>query len=198
MLKTILSVSGRPGLFKLISNGKNMVIVESLIDKKRLPIYARDKVVSLGDIAMYTTEDEVPLRDVLVSIKKKESGNKASILPSAKPEELKAYLGEVLPNFDGDRIYSSDIKKLINWYNLLTEAGIDFETVESADELEAEETNNTAEAEPKAEKEKVTKTSKTKTDEEKPKKTAASKAKSEKTTEEKPAKKSAANKKSDK
>ncbi|NDW08201.1 DUF5606 domain-containing protein [Dysgonomonas sp. 520] len=134
MLKTILSVSGKPGLFKLVSNAKNMVIVESLTDKKRMPIYARDKVVSLGDIAMYTTEDEVPLRDVLVSIKQKENGAKASTPSTAKPEELKAFLGEVLPNFDKERIYNADIKKLINWYNLLIESDIDFETVEKAEE----------------------------------------------------------------
>ena len=136
MLKTILSVSGKPGLFKLVSNGKNMVIVESLIDKKRMPIYARDKVVSLGDIAMYTTEDEVPLRDVLKAIKEKENGEKASILPSAKPDELKAFLGEILPNFDKDRIYNADIKKLISWYNLLIESGIDFEKEEDVSEEE--------------------------------------------------------------
>lgn len=134
MLKTILSVSGKPGLYKLVSNGKNMVIVESLIDKKRLPIYARDKVVSLGDIAMYTLEEEVPLRDVFISIKKKENGGKTSVPHTAKPDDLKKYLSEVLPNYDKDRIYNADIKKLISWYNLLTEAKIDFETEETPNE----------------------------------------------------------------
>ncbi|MDH6353754.1 hypothetical protein M2132_000071 [Dysgonomonas sp. PH5-45] len=135
MLKTILSVSGKPGLYKLVSSAKNMIIVESLIEKKRFPIHARDKVVSLGDIAMYTQQGEEPLKNVLSSIKKKENGAKASVLPTAKPEELKAFLAEVLPDFDGDRIYSSDIKKLIGWYNLLIEAEIDFEAEdESVDE----------------------------------------------------------------
>lgn len=134
MLKTILSVSGKPGLYKLVSNGKNMVIVESLIDKKRLPIYARDKVVSLGDIAMYTLEEEVPLKDVFTSIKKKENGAKASIPHTSKPEDLRKYLSEVLPNYDKDRVYDSDIKKLISWYNLLTDAEIDFEAEETPNE----------------------------------------------------------------
>lgn len=138
MLKTILSVSGKPGLYKLISSGKNMVIVESLTDNKRLPIYARDKVVSLGDIAMYTDEGEVPLKDVLISMKKKENGEKASILPTAKPEELRSYFAEILPTFDRERVYPTDIKKLINWYNLINTANIDFETENSASEENVE------------------------------------------------------------
>lgn len=126
MLKTILSVSGKPGLFKLISNGKNIVIVESLADKRRLPIYARDKVVSLGDIAMYTDEDEVPLKDVLTTVFKKENGVKSSIDPNSKPEELRKYFAEILPNYDRDRVYDADIKKLLKWYNLLIDSGLSF------------------------------------------------------------------------
>ena len=72
MLKTILSISGKPGLYKLVSQGKNMLIVESLADKKRFPAYGNEKIISLGDIAMYTDADEVPLKDVLLSMKKKE------------------------------------------------------------------------------------------------------------------------------
>ncbi len=138
VLKTILSVSGKPGLFKLISNAKNMVIVESLADKRRLPIYARDKVVSLGDIAMYTEMDEVPLQNVLLTIQNKENGAKASIAPTAKPEELRKYFSEILPDYDRDRVYDSDIKKLIVWYNLLTEAGYTFEIEEGEDDAQAE------------------------------------------------------------
>ena len=74
MLKTILSISGKPGLYKLISQGKNMLIVESLVDKKRFPAYGNEKIISLGDIAMYTDAEEVPLKDVLLSMKKKENG----------------------------------------------------------------------------------------------------------------------------
>ena len=73
MLKTILSISGKPGLYKLISQGKNMLIVESLVDKKRFPAYGNEKIISLGDIAMYTDTEEVPLKDVLLSMKKKKS-----------------------------------------------------------------------------------------------------------------------------
>ncbi len=143
MLKTILSISGKPGLFKLVSHGKNMLIVESLTDKKKVPAYAKDKVISLGDIAMYTDEAEVPLHEVLTNVKKKENGQTASLVPSkARPDELRAYMAEVLPAFDRERVYPSDIKKLISWYNILIEAGIT--------EFEPEESNNaetTAEAE---------------------------------------------------
>lgn len=145
MLKTILSISGKPGLFRLISHGKNMLIVESLVDKKRVPAYAKDKVISLGDIAMYTDADEVPLHQVLTNLKNKENGEKASISTSAKPDELRAYFAEVLPNFDRDRVYPSDIKKLINWYNLLIDAGItDFTPVEVEEEAQEEEVQSEA------------------------------------------------------
>lgn len=135
MLKKILSVSGKPGLYQLVSSGKNMLIVESLTDKKKLPIYARDKVVSLGDISIYTEEDEAPLKDVLVSIKNKENGAKV-VIAGNKPEDLKKYLEEVLPTFDRERVYPTDIKKLISWYNLLIDANIDFEAEEKAEEGE--------------------------------------------------------------
>ncbi len=134
MLKTILSVSGKPGLYKLISNSKNMVIVESVVDSKKVPIHARDKVVSLGDISIYTETDDIPLREILISIKNKENGAKASINTSAKPEELKKYFQEVLPDFDRDRVYPTDIKKIISWYNILTEAGLDYEKEEVSNE----------------------------------------------------------------
>ncbi len=148
MLKTILSISGRPGLFKLVSQGKNMLIVESLADKKRVPAYAKDKVISLGDIAIYTTETEVPLYEVLTSVKEKEQGRPIAQLP-ADASQLRAYLAEVLPEFDRDRVYPSDIKKLLTWYNILTEAGItDFKPEEEkpvetneADKAEEEKAN---------------------------------------------------------
>ncbi|MBB4037779.1 hypothetical protein GGR21_003700 [Dysgonomonas hofstadii] len=139
MLKTILSVSGKPGLYKLISSGKNMVIVESLIDKRKMPIHARDKVVSLGDISIYTETDDVPLKNIFSSIKEKEAGNKASVNTSAKPEELKKYFLEILPDFDKDRVYPTDIKKMIGWYNILIDAEIDFEK-EEVEESEEEKT----------------------------------------------------------
>ncbi len=141
MLKTILSISGKPGLYKLISQGKNMLIVESLADKKRCPAYGNEKIISLGDIAMYTDADEVPLKDVLLAMKQKENGAAVALdVKKASAKELQAYLAEVLPNFDRDRVYVSDIKKLISWYNLLVASGMtDFEDA-AAEEVAAEET----------------------------------------------------------
>lgn len=127
MLETILAISGKPGLYKLVSRGNRSLIVETIdAQKKRFPAFAADKVISLADIAMYTDEKEVPLRIVLNSIKTKESGKTASIdYRKASKDELYAYLGEVLPTFDRDRVYPTDIKKLIQWYNILIENGLD-------------------------------------------------------------------------
>lgn len=141
MLKTILSISGRPGLFKLVSQGKNMLIVESLTTKKRMPAYARDKVVSLGDIAIYTDGEEVPLSKVMTTIYEK--NGKALDSNSYKTnDEIRDFFLDVLPNFDQDRVYLTDIKKIISWYNLLLEAGItSFEeekTEENSEEKSAE------------------------------------------------------------
>ena len=146
MLKTILSIAGKPGLYRLVSHGKNMLIVESLIDKKRIPAYAKDKVIYLGDIAMYTDAEEVPLHEVLTNLKNKENGEKASISTSAKPEELRKFFADVLPNFDRERVYPTDIKKLISWYNLLIEAGITDFTPEEEPETETSEEENKEEA----------------------------------------------------
>lgn len=126
MLETILAISGKPGLYKLVSRGNHNLIVETLdTQKKRFPAFAADKIISLADIAMYTDEKEVPLREVLNNIKAKESGKTTSIdYRKASKDELFAFLGEVLPNFDRDRIYPSDVKKLIQWYNILIENGL--------------------------------------------------------------------------
>ena len=137
MLKTILSISGKPGLYKLISQGKNMLIVESITpDKKRMPAYGNEKITSLAAIAMYTNDSEVPLKDVLTSLKKKENGAVASIDPKkATVDELRAYFTEILPDYDRDRVYPTDIKKLISWYNILVSNNItDFEDVEAEKE----------------------------------------------------------------
>lgn len=135
MLKTILSISGKPGLYKLISQGKNMLIVESInADKKRIPAYGNEKIISLADIAMYTSDSEVPLGDVLDSMKAKENGAVASLNPKkATTEELRSYFAEILPDFDRERVYPADIKKLISWYNILVNNEItDFKNVEEA------------------------------------------------------------------
>lgn len=126
MLKTILSISGKPGLYKLISRGKNMLIVESIsTEKKRFPAYGNEKIIALSDIAMYTVEDEVPLKNVLTSIVEKENGAQVSIdTKKATPEELYDFMGKILPDFDRERVYLNDIKKLISWYNILISNGI--------------------------------------------------------------------------
>ena len=138
MLNTILAIAGKPGLYKLVSQAKNMLIVETVsADKKRLPIYASDKVISLGDIAMYTDAEEIALSVVLESVKTKENGEVSSFnYKKASSEELHSYMAEVLPNYDRDRVHTSDIKKLIQWYNLLISNGIS----EFVEPSEAEET----------------------------------------------------------
>lgn len=124
MLKTVLSISGRPGLFKLVNQGKNMLIVESLATGKRTPAYAHDKVISLGDIAIYTFEDDVPLADVFESIKEKHSGKTIDVKSLGNENEIRKHFSEILPNFDEERVYTNDIKKIFNWYNTLITAGI--------------------------------------------------------------------------
>ena len=132
MLETILAISGKPGLYKLVSRGNRSLIVETLDEvKKRMPAFATDKVISLADIAMYTDEGEVPLREVLNSLKKKEKGQLSAFdYKKASREELASYFAEILPNYDRDRVYPADIKKLVSWYNLLVKAGMtDFDEV---------------------------------------------------------------------
>lgn len=149
MLKTILSISGKPGLYQLVSHGKNMLIIESLADKKRIPAYAKDKVISLGDIAIYTDSEEVPLHEVLTTLKEKQNGEKIDTKKiSSYPDELRKFFEEILPNFDRERVYPSDIKKLINWYNILIEAGItDFAPKKEETEEAKEEVSSDAEKE---------------------------------------------------
>lgn len=142
MLKKILSISGKPGLFRLVSRGKNMIIVESLLTGSRQPAYSNEKIVSLGDIAIFKEDGEEPLRNVLKAIKAKENGEPVALSSKASNDELKKFLGEVLPDFDRVRVYPSDIKKLISWYNMLLEKGVDFETEEetSGEEVALSET----------------------------------------------------------
>ena len=121
MLKAILSISGKPGLYKLVSQAKNMLIVESVVTGKRAPAYAHDKVISLGDIAIFTESGEVPLREVLIKVKEKENGAVSSIDLKSTPDVLSKYFAEILPDFDRERVYPTDIKKLLSWYNLLVE-----------------------------------------------------------------------------
>lgn len=126
MLKGILCISGRPGLFKLVNPGKNMLIVESLSTGKRTPAYAHDKVISLADISIYTVEDgDVPLGVVLEAVKAKTAGQPVDVKGLGDDASVRAFFAEVLPEFDDERVYTNDIKKLLNWYNQLLAAGID-------------------------------------------------------------------------
>ncbi|MBQ7649217.1 MAG: DUF5606 domain-containing protein [Paludibacteraceae bacterium] len=139
MLKNILAISGKPGLFKLVSRGTNMLIVESLIDGKRIPTYSRDKIVSLAEVSMYTTGEDVSLSEVLNALGKKYNFKAVEMdAKKADNEELRAFFAEVLPTFDRDRVYPSDIRKLIAWYNLLIQAGFtDFTLQEDEEGKEA-------------------------------------------------------------
>ncbi|GAP71342.1 hypothetical protein SAMD00024442_109_3 [Candidatus Symbiothrix dinenymphae] len=148
MLEKILSVSGKSGLYKLISQGKNLFIVESLLDKQRIPVYLRDKVVALRDIAVYTADDDVKLGEVLTKMYEKEAGKLIDYKPAEiQPDELRAYLATLLPNFDRERVYVSDIKKMLAWYNILITAGItDFSNAkEEEDTTESTEASDSAE-----------------------------------------------------
>ena len=139
MQQTILAIAGKPGLYKLVTRGNNNLIVEALdATHKRMPAFATDRITSLGDIAMFTETDDVPLMTVLDNMKTLEDGKKASINEKkASGKELQDYFTKVLPEWDRDRVQNSHIKKLITWYNILIENGItDFkeETEETKEE----------------------------------------------------------------
>lgn len=124
MLQTILSISGKPGLYRLLSQGKNTLIVESLQTKQRLPILPKDKVVSLGDISMFTIEEDVPLSEVLTRVQEHQAGVPFAEELLKDSDTLRETFGEILPSYDRERVYTSDIKKLFSWYNILLAAGI--------------------------------------------------------------------------
>lgn len=135
MNKRILSIAGKPGLYNLVSQGKNMLIVENIENGKRVPAYASDKVISLGDIAIYTIEEDKPLYDVFQAIVEKNGAQPVDVKALDTPEKLRAYFGEILPDFDQDRVHNNDIKKVFSWYNLLVKNGInDFRAEQPAEE----------------------------------------------------------------
>ena len=130
MKQTILAISGKPGLYKLVSRAKNSLIVEALDDThKRMPAFATDRITSLADIAMFTETEDVPLMKVLAAMRNLEGGKPSSVnFKKATPKELHDYFSKVLPEWDQDRVQNSHIKKLIQWYDILIGAGIsDFE-----------------------------------------------------------------------
>lgn len=133
-LAGIISISGRPGLFKVVAQSKNSVIVESLIDKKKIPAYASDRISALEDISIYTYEGDKPLKEIYIDFLEKLNGDEA---PSHKSSinELKEFLVDILPDYDEDRVYPSDIKKIFQWYNILLKADlIQPETKEETEE----------------------------------------------------------------
>lgn len=140
MLNTILAISGKPGLYKLVSRGNKMLIVETVdADKKRMPAYGADKVVSLADISIYTDDDnEVSLTSVFKSIKEEYAGKAVEISPKkASNEEIVEFFSKVLPNYDADRVRISDMRKVLAWYNILINNGIDdFEEDNAEDSTE--------------------------------------------------------------
>eukprot|EP01092_Planopodium_desertum_P001213 TRINITY_DN1178_c0_g2_i1.p1 TRINITY_DN1178_c0_g2~~TRINITY_DN1178_c0_g2_i1.p1 ORF type:complete len:150 (+),score=33.00 TRINITY_DN1178_c0_g2_i1:302-751(+) len=123
-LDKILSIGGKPGLYKLLTQTRSGFVGESLLDGKRVTVGIRSNVSVLSEIAIYTLEEEMPLREVFQKIKEKEDGNKTSISHKAEKIELEEYFFEVLPNYDEDRVYASDIKKIIQWYNILVDNNI--------------------------------------------------------------------------
>lgn len=135
MLKGILSISGQPGLYKLVAETKNNIVVESLDTNKRMPVYSTSKVSALEDIAIFTTKEDLPLKEVFKAISEKENGG-AAISPKSHDKDLKSYFQVVVPDYDKERVYVSDIKKVISWYNTLQEKGLLNFSVEESKEAE--------------------------------------------------------------
>jgi len=134
----IIAVTGKPGLYEILSQTKTGVIVKSIVDGKRFPITATHNVSLLENIAIYTYEEEVPLAQVLKNIADKEDGKEA-ISHKESANKLTTYFGEVLPGFDEERVYASNIKKVIQWYNILAKGDFDFSTLTEAEETTTEE-----------------------------------------------------------
>ena len=127
-LKDIVAVSGKPGLYEIKAQSKGGIIVASLIDGKKFPITATHNISALNEIAIYTYEEEIPLRIILKTIGEKENGDKA-INTKENSKVLTSYFREILPNFDEERVYTSNIKKVLQWYNLLASKNFDFTAI---------------------------------------------------------------------
>lgn len=139
-LDNVLSIAGKPGLFKLVTQTRGGFVAESLIDKKRLSVSVQQNVSVLSEIAIYTLTEEIPLKQVFETIKKKENGQQASVKPKDGKDRLEEYFFEVLPDYDEDRVYASDIKKVVQWYNLLQQHNmLDDLNSENTEEVSSEE-----------------------------------------------------------
>ncbi|MBP5582557.1 MAG: DUF5606 domain-containing protein [Bacteroidales bacterium] len=173
MLKDILSISGHSGLFKLVAQSTKSIIVESLETHQKMPVYFSSKVSALEDIAIYTDDEEIPLAQIFEKIYKMENKGKTSVTAKSSNEDIKEYFGDILPDYDKERVYVSDMKKVLNWYNiLLSQNMLNFEEQKKAEKKAAEKTEEVKEAKPKATAKKATAKEET---EAKPKKTTAKK-----------------------
>lgn len=182
MLRKIISITGKPGLFRMIGQGNRRLIVEDITTGKRFPALERDRIISLGDIAMYTVSEDKPLGEILDLIYEKHNGEQLDVKEIVAAGKLRDTFREVLPDFDDDRVHDSDIKKLFSWYNLLVASGMKKFTEEENAEAPAEEK---AEETPKAEEKKE----ETKEEKPKAKKAPAKKAPAKKTAKPKAEKK---------
>lgn len=147
MLREILAITGKPGLFCIVSQGNRMLLVEELKSKKRFPAHSRDKVVSLGDIAMYTDSGDKPLGEILDLVYAHNDGKPIDVKQLIADGKLRDEFEAVIPDFDKDRVYDNDIKKLFTWYNILLDAGM---TKFSEDKKEEEKQPEDAEKEAEA------------------------------------------------
>ena len=140
MFERVLTISGKPGLYRLVSSGRNMFVVEAVdASHKRMPVYNSDKVVMLDDIAIYTDTEEIPLREVFRRIFEKENAVLPFDLKLSTPEELVAYFEGIMPDYDRERVYLTHIKKMYAWYNILVANGVvDFKSEENEEEAAAE------------------------------------------------------------
>ena len=139
MSQKILSISGKPGLFRLVSQGNNMLIVENIATKRRMPAYASDKVISLDDVSIYTNDSDTPLFDVFEKVREANDGKQVDIKALGDDAQVRAYFKTILPEYDEDRVYTTDIRKLFQWYNQLIAADIyEFKKSEIAEDKAAE------------------------------------------------------------
>ncbi len=151
-LDKILSIAGKPGLYKIVTQTRSGFVAESLLDKKRITVNIHSNVSVLSEIAMYTLTEEVPLREVFKKVREKEDGKQTSISHKDSKDKLEEYFFEVLPDYDEDRVYPSDIKKVIQWYNILQSndllSALDKEDEDKSTAAKVEEAQSKAAAKP--------------------------------------------------
>jgi len=138
-LDKTIAIAGKPGLYKLVAQTRAGFVAESLIDKKRLSVSIQQNVSVLSEIAIYTLTEEIPLKEVFIKIKEKENGEPTSVGAKESKDKLEEYFFNILPDYDEDRVYISDIKKVIQWYNLLQKHNMLDDLIEVVEETSNEE-----------------------------------------------------------